>query len=404
MATYAFSGGVTTKVGWGDRWKLGFSGTWLAGENWTFTISTADQIFTIGMGQLGGLTPTFCMVLAERVFLAQQTRFNGSANTDPTLWELQDPGAMFEDYRSQFGVEDTIYSIASMQGRLVIIGGRTIQIWAVNADPAQFSLIQVLDNVGTKAKGGTQQLGDYDVLFVDPTGVRSARSRELTLNAFITDIGSPIDDLIQAALVGIDQDGICSVVEPASKRYWVYINGKIYVLSHYPALKITAWSTYTPAWISDESQEVVPFTPARLFVHNGLVYCVTTDGYIVIYGGVNGNTYDGTICSWQIPWLDAKTPNLKKTGERINCAMEGAWQVEAGMDPRGDTDTIVVVPFQVPLSVAPGRKDSNFDEGQFPLKGLKGTHFTAKGYTSPDWKQAATFGAVTFQYNKAQET
>jgi hypothetical protein len=135
------------------------------------------------------------------------------------------------------------------QGRLLVFGSRSIQIWLVNADPSQFSLSQVLDNIGTNAPLSVQQLGDYDIIFLDPsTGIRSLRAREVSLNAYVDDVGLPIDETIQAIIAGgTDVSSSAAIVDPQTKRYWVYINGTIYVLSRYLSSKITAWTTFVPS-------------------------------------------------------------------------------------------------------------------------------------------------------------
>jgi hypothetical protein len=450
---------------------MGFTGAWVAGETWTFEMSSTTGLFTIGLGQLGGLVPSCCLTLGDRTYIGQGIRFNLSSNGDPTLWEEQNSGASFIDYRSQYGAQDTIGALTSLQGRLAVLAARTIQIWGVNADPSQFSLVQVLDNIGTGAPLSVQQLGDYDVLFLDYTGIRSLRSRELTLNAFINDIGSSIDVLIQAAIVGYDVSQSCGITDPQTKRYWCYINGSIYVLSYYVGLKIVAWSRYLPTYdlwgaeiiattgpdtsiitvvqgsyyhwtkrsaisltngtqtlIADgyfqavagsvtvthphsptgpyddgAVQLVTPttFTPVKFVINNGTVYCLASNGKVYQYGGSNNTVYDTSQCTGEIPWLDGKRPELNKIGLRLDVAMDGMWQVEVGLDPRGSTATKVVVPFQA--SVQQGPVDSTFDNGQYSLGGMQGTHFKAKFYTSLLSGAAASFSAITYQYNEGKK-
>lgn len=250
--TIAFAGGVSPIQGFGSRQLVGFNGTWAAGEHWAFElVSPTLGNIQVGLGQLAGLTPTCLLNFKQRVYIGLGTRFAFSDNDLPTNLEEQDPGAGFVDFMSNFGSQDAIACLGVLQGRLVVLGNRSIQIWTANGDPKQFNLAQVLDNIGTNAPLSGQQVGDYDFLFLDPdTGVRSLRSREVTLNAYVDDLGVPIDSLIQAALVGYDASGACGVVDPVSKRYWLFLKDKIYVFSMFRSSKISAWTTFLPTYDS----------------------------------------------------------------------------------------------------------------------------------------------------------
>src|SRR5207245_816069 len=134
------------------------------------------------------------------------------------------------------------------------------------------------------------QRGDVDGLFLDDTGFRSLRTREVTLNAYIDDVGSSIDAIVQTALITTDGQPVCGIVEPTTKNYWCYLSGDIYVLSRHPAGKITAWSIYKA--VGDDG---VAFTPEKFVVFNGQVYCRSVEGNLYKYGGDDNNTYDATV-------------------------------------------------------------------------------------------------------------
>lgn len=249
---YAFSGGSAGINGYGDRWQISFGGTWALFEKWGLIFTSTDgQDYDIGSINFFGeniFSVPVAATFKDRVFLGTGTQFNFSDNGDPTGWEQQNPGAGFISYLSYFGGQDSVKAISQLQGRLVVLARRSIQIWTTDADPANFALVQELDNVGTRATLSVQNLGDFDVIFLDDTGFRSLRSREVTLNAYPDDIGTPIDSLVQADLQTSNPTGACAVVDPLSKTYWCYLNGKIYVFSRWPSSKISAWSTFLPTY------------------------------------------------------------------------------------------------------------------------------------------------------------
>ena len=138
-----------------------------------------------------------------------------------------------------------------MQGRLVVLGRRHVQIWQTDADPANFANLQVLDNLGTLAPLSVHSLGQLDLIFLYDTGIRSLRTRAQDLNATPEDIGIAIDSLVQTKLDSCSADekaAACGVVEPRTGLYWLFLKDTIYVLSYFPMSKITAWSTFDPTY------------------------------------------------------------------------------------------------------------------------------------------------------------
>ena len=248
--TYPFSGGSTGIAGYGDRWLISFGGTWAHDEKWGLIFVSTAGDYDIGSINFfsASLLLRQCATFNDRVYIGAGPQFNFSDNGDPTAWEQQSPGAGEVQYLSYFGGQDAIWALSQLQGRLVVIARRSIQIWTVDADPANFALVQELDNIGTKAPLAVQNLGDFDVVILDDTGFRSLRTREVTLNAYPDDIGTPIDSLVQSDIQAVGVTGACGVVDPLTKTYMCYLNGKIYVYSRWPSSKISAWTTFLPTY------------------------------------------------------------------------------------------------------------------------------------------------------------
>lgn len=247
-----FSSSTASNPGTGQEEFVSFYHAWAVGDSWAMEVVTsADDTVTLGKGRIAGTNFGSGFVHKERVFLPNGSQFNFSAVDDPTLFEQQNVGAGFIGFTSQYGAQDTVQSFADYQGRLATFGRRSIQIWTTDADPAQFILNQTLTNVGTMAPFSVQSLGELDVFFLSDTGVRSLRIRNSSLNAFVNDLGSPIDEIIQAVLASLtdaEKATACSVIEPDSNRYWLFLDDTIYVLSYFPENKIVAWSKYEPKY------------------------------------------------------------------------------------------------------------------------------------------------------------
>jgi len=247
----AFVGGVNAVSGWGIRDRFRFINTWIAGDKWQAKFTTTSGDFTLGYGNLDGSSFQFLYTYGDRVYLASGSRWNFSSIGSADGWEEQDIGAGEIDLQTSFGFVDQVASFGIIQGRLAVFGRRNIQVWNIDANPDLFSRVQTLQNVGTVASLSVQSIGELDLLFLDDTGIRSLRTKEVSLNAYVTDLGSSIDTIIQGVLQGLSNSQkavACGIVEPESKRYWLHLNGTLYVLSNFPASEILAWSTYLPSY------------------------------------------------------------------------------------------------------------------------------------------------------------
>ena len=245
---------------------------------------------------------------------------------------------MFINVSEDFATPDNLVSLAAYQGRLAIFGRRNIQIWVIDASPQNWALQQVLANIGTWSSLSPESIGDLDVLFGSDTGIRSLRVRDLTLNAFVNDVGSAIDQLIQTAIAGLTPAQLnqsCGIVEPSANRYWLHIGGNIYVFSYFQSSKISAWGIYTPTYFLAGVQ--YSFTPSKFVVFQGQCYLranSTADSadHIFVYGGLNGTTYDLTQPIVELPWLDGGDCTQLKKMQCLDFAITGHWQLFGSMD------------------------------------------------------------------------
>lgn len=111
------------------------------------------------------------------------------------------------------------------------------------------------------------------------------------------------------------------------------------------------------------------FTPEKFEERAGRVYVRDTDGMIRLYGSTDNNTYDDSVCSWETPWLDAKSAANKKLSSGVDAGMEGGWALRFGMDYVSGV-----------LSEVYRNTASTFAKGVIP-KAAKGTHFKVRGNT-----------------------
>jgi hypothetical protein len=256
----AFAGGNNSAAGRGATWRITVGGTPVANNELSLNLVANSNQSTLASGNVIGTAPVTCLTLANRVYFLSGSVLNFSSLADPTVFETQGVGAGFIDMSNQFSEAEPLTGLAPYQGKIAIFGRRSTQIWAIDADPANFSPTQVLPNIGTVAPLSVQAIGDMDVYVLADNGVRSVRVRDASNNAIIADVGTPIDAILQGVLATLTDDQkaqSCGTVEPSSNRYWLFVPnpadpdngvGKIYVFSYFPSSQIAAWSTYSPSY------------------------------------------------------------------------------------------------------------------------------------------------------------
>jgi hypothetical protein len=337
-------GGVTAGAGSGEDTLLTFGGSWTTGDlyNVVFTDSQTGVETTVGSGEVTGIQPSYVTTFGNRIHFVAGTTWYFSAINVPTVFN--DPngfGNGFINLTDFYASPQQTQAFAAYQGRLAVFARDNIQIWLTDPDPTQFTLVQTLENIGTNAPFSVQSIGDLDVFFLYDTGIRSLRVRDSSLNGFIVDIGSPIDAIIQQALLGLTPAQIASspsTVDPSANRYWLFLTNTIYVLSYFPGSKIIAWSTYSPTYANGGVQTT--FTPQFFFTFQGQVYCRTSDAFY-LYGGASNNTFDNCVASWQTSYLPLKTPGNMKQFRSVGMAMTGSWQFSVSTDPMQGTSTLI---------------------------------------------------------------
>ncbi len=244
-------GGLAASGGSGEIVKITNTVAPATNDTWFLDLlNNQTQVdYLIGFSTITGLVPIFCFTYDQKVYVLAGNTVYFCAVGEPTVWnDINATGNGFVSMANSFQTPEALTAIVTFQGRLAFFSRHTTQLWDVNADPDLWALKQVLNNVGTMAPASVQALGGLDALFLSDTGIRSLRVRDINLNAFVEDLGSPIDSLIQAQLLASPSNAVAAIaiVEPSAERYMLYLNGTIYVLSYFPSSKVVAWGTYLP--------------------------------------------------------------------------------------------------------------------------------------------------------------
>ena len=248
-----------------------------------------------------------------------------SALNDPSNWTGGTGSGSIQVDTRDTG-EWTLIGVEAYYNQLALFGRDGIQLWQLDEDPAQNQIVSSLGNIGLAAPQALTRYGSGDILFLHDSGIRSLRARDSSNAASVTDIGSPIDDLVRERLRDdrINNPAwltrIAGRVEPVSGQVWFAWRDRIYVLSTAPSTKVVAWSVFEPGF----AVEHIATIGSRVYVRSG--------NTIYLYGGVSGIEYDASEAEAVMPMLDAGTPANDKTWTGLDITSEGQWTVEVGTD------------------------------------------------------------------------
>lgn len=326
------SGGVTAVAAVARVVTATIGGTFEAADSFTITINGLDYIVSGAAAGTGRTART----LKNNLYSTTQSLMYRCAEGNPNQWG-SGTGATFHNIATQAAGSEQLTALGVYQNNMAVFSRKAVQIWFVDPDPSLNRLLQVLNNIGTFAANSIAAVGDSDIFFLAPSGVRSLRARDSSNSASVYDIGTPIDPIVIAAIKAATEaqrNAAIGIIEPIEGRYWLALGNKFYIFTFYPTSKISAWSIYEPGWNID----AVAVANDRIYVRSG--------DTIYLYGGDNDDQYDAIEVEIVLPYLDAKTPGTKKKWTSLDVACEGTWLVQAGFDAsnpdeRDDVATVI---------------------------------------------------------------
>jgi hypothetical protein len=298
----------------------------------------------------------------SRTYKTKMYRTNGyylnfSGVGDPAVQDpasTTNPGAGFINMAQNDPDAEPVEALEVFYSNMAVFSRLATQIWTLDPDPTKDALQQVI-RVGTIAPQSVHQLYTGDILFYSDSGVRSLKTLSGINVAGVSDVGAAIDLILMP--IARDNPALarsaCAMVQPSFGRYWLHVNGVIYVLSYFPAGDITAWSTFIPGF------DVWSFA-----VIGSDIAVQSTAGDLYFYGGANRNTYDSSKVTVRTPHLDNKAPTENKRIKSIDVMCEGAWSVSAGMLPNN------LNAFELVANIS----NNTFGLQSIPFAGY-GTHF-----------------------------
>jgi hypothetical protein len=268
---------------------------------------------------------------------------------------------------------------------LAVMSKTATQLWLMDPDPLKNQYVQTLRQAGTMAWRSVMQYGSGDVMYLAPSGIRSLRARNASLAAAVSDIGSPLDPVIQDLFRYRGEDwmsGTIAILQPVTGRFWVIFPDRIYILSAFPGPKITAWSEYDPGF---------PITAATVYQNR----VVVRDDKNIIYafGGTdpNGPVYDDCYVELVFPFHAGTETATYKTFTGLDATCDGVpWDVYAAFNVEDDTAEDFLGSFNGPT----------FLQGNFPVTGHS-THMSLRLRSQSAGPQTLSNMVVHYQLSES---
>jgi len=331
----AMADGVTAVSAVAQVYTAQVTGTFEAADQFQITIN-GTEIYTV-TGRASG-TGVSALTFKQKMYSTASSNLYFSALGAPTQW-VSGVDYGFINMASQTAGEETLTVAQEYQGLMAIFSANNIRIWSISEDSAANVFLQTLQNTGTTAPGSVVPYGNNDVFYLDTSGIRSIKARDSSNAAYVSDVGTPIDTHIREYMDTLTEEEIAAavgVVEPIDGRFWLGIKNRIYVLSYFPAAKISAWSYYE-----------VDFTVQHFAKVGDRIYVRGKDSgnvdRLYLYGGSANQTYPSVnedICLIELPYFSAENPAAFKELLGFDIVGTNSWTVELLPDPANEATKV----------------------------------------------------------------
>ena len=136
-------------------------------------------------------------ITASKVYAADGDIIEFSATVNPLDWTTPDDAGYLPSGLNQNGSNDTAV-LNIYRSSLVSFSSTTFQNWQVDPDPANMSLLDVMEGIGSTWQHAAQPVGK-DLFYLAALGVRTVGISAGSTNLVNGDVGMPIDPLVREA-------------------------------------------------------------------------------------------------------------------------------------------------------------------------------------------------------------
>jgi len=309
------------------------------------------------------------IIAASKVFAGSDDIVRYSATSNPMDWSATADAGYLPTGLQTYGA-NSVTALGLYRTSLVVFNSQACQIWQIDEDPANMSLLDAI-GIGCSYPKTVVPV-NADLFWLADEGVRSMIISGGSGNTQAGDIGMPIDPLVLAGIAYCNANGTEPIAEyiPALGQAWFHFPGwnaagffkstpnntsNVFVYSMTRQGQVGAWSRYNFPMASIDNfclagsylylqcgDDTLRVDPAVLYDYFGDTYNNTS----------RQQTFQGVV---QWPWLDCESPGVTKMLHTIDIVSTQNTQitVEIGYDQTNPT-TAYTTPFTMPADSVPG--------------------------------------------------
>lgn len=257
--------------------------------------------------------------LAEKIFSTDGSkgtvRFSSTAFGPDNWTEELDAGFIPV---ARHGTGDLqVQALGIFQNRLVVFFDSQVQIWAVDPQPENFFLVDILNGPGTRAPGLVESvLGD--IFFFSRGGFRSMSEQRVTGEIRESDIGAPIAPITEL----LSPEGATQAIWwQRLGMYLAAFGNRVFAFTYDKGNKVTGWAEWE-----------FPFAVEHFALNDGNLYARAEDAVYQIDDLLEDD--DGVPIEWR--WdsqhLHLGDPNRLKNFHGLSIHQRGDCQVSVRPD------------------------------------------------------------------------
>lgn len=169
-------------------------------------------------------TSPYVVAASSKIFAGDNDIVRFSATTNPTDWTSQADAGFLPTGLQNYGA-NPVTALGIYRSNLVVFNSQGLQLWQVDEDPANMSLLDAIP-IGTTYQRALSPVNN-DLFFLSPQGVRTIGISVASSNLSAGDVGMPIDMIVQAARVWADANGVDPIATyfPSAGQYWLAFPG-----------------------------------------------------------------------------------------------------------------------------------------------------------------------------------
>lgn len=306
--------------------------------------TTIGAVFTDGTGQYKVTTPvvadalcphsTAILSASSKLFAVDDDVVRYSATVNPLGWDptMYPADAGYLDTGPMMAGEPVPNCLALFHGNMAVMGNSSVSIWQLDPDPARIALVDTLEGVGTpfaRAHAGVQG----DLYFTTMKGVRSLTAATQTQGLGTLDVGTPIDELVAAALVAAVAAGVTprAAYNPGLAEFWLFIDATAYVLRQSKQTGFAGWARYTlPGRVTDVTA-----------MGSDLYYLVGTTGKVYkVDPTATSDNGTAIAVSGETPYFELTPDGTDCMLLGVDCVAGGAFNLVVGYDESDPTGAV----------------------------------------------------------------